>query len=278
MITNFVEPTLFRRIVCHSRESGNPDFELDPRMRGDDTDKILVLRVFNKNMIIAGLVKFSLNDYPGKTSAVIFTRGCNFRCRYCHNPELVLPEKYAEEIPLNEIFAFLESRRGKLDAVCITGGEPTGHSDLPEMIRKIKEMGFLVKLDSNGSRPEFLEKIIAAGLVDYIAMDVKAPFETYEKIMGSPVSADKLQKSVKIILDSGLPHEFRTTIVKSLTNFDDLRQIAESVRGADNYFLQRFVPTKLNDPTLMQDVSYSEEELSELAVELSAFVKHCGVR
>ena len=244
-------------------------------------------------MIIAGLVKFSLNDFPGKTSAVVFTRGCNFRCRYCHNPELVLPEKYAPEISTDEIFNFLETRQGKLDAVCVTGGEPTQHADLPEFLEKIKKMGFLVKLDSNGTRPEVLEKIIEKKLVDYIAMDIKAPFEKYQDITGVAAAPEKLKKSVQIILASGtspagsaptgsspfgLQHEFRTTIVKSLTTFDDLRKIAQSVRGAQNYFLQRFVPTKLNDPTLMNDVSYSEGDLNELATELQTFVKHCGVR
>jgi pyruvate formate lyase activating enzyme len=229
-------------------------------------------------MIIAGLVKFSLNDYPGKTTAVVFTLGCNFRCRYCHNPELVLPEKYAPEISMDEFFSFLETRRGKLDAVTVTGGEPTQHADLPEFLEKIKKMGFLVKLDSNGTRPEVLEKIVEKKLADYIAMDIKAPFEKYQEITCVAAAPEKLKKSVKIILDSGLPHEFRTTIVKSLTSFDDLRQIAQSVRGAQNFFLQRFVATKLNDPTLMNDVSYSEGDLAELASELEMFVGHCGVR
>jgi len=242
-------------------------------------------------MIIGGLVKFSLNDYPGKTSAVIFTRGCNFRCRYCHNPELVLPEKYAPEIPLSQIYSFLESRKGKLDAVCITGGEPTQHSDLPEMLKKIKEMGFLLKLDTNGSRPEMLETIIkparhasqgdagGEGNINYIAMDIKAPFEDYEKITGVPIAVEKLKKSINLIINSGLSHEFRTTIVKSLTSFDDLRKIAESIKGADNYFLQRFVPAvKLNDQSFINEVYYSEKELKALTAELASFVKHCGVR
>lgn len=229
-------------------------------------------------MIIGGLVKFSLNDYPGKTAAVIFTLGCNFRCRYCHNPELVLPERYAPEIPLSQIYKFLESRVGKLDTVCITGGEPTEHLDLPEMIKKIKEMGFLVKLDTNGSRPEMLNKILKEGNIDYIAMDIKAPFEKYTKITAVPVDVEKLKESINLIINSGLPHEFRTTVVKSLTSFDDLRKIAESVKGADNYFIQRFVSYKLNDPSLINEVSYTEQELKPLASELSTFVKHCGVR
>jgi pyruvate formate lyase activating enzyme len=230
-------------------------------------------------MIIGGLVKFSLNDYPGHTAAVIFTRGCNFRCRYCHNPELVLPEKYAPEIPIADVYSFLKSRRGQLDAVCITGGEPTQHLDLPEILKKIKKMGFLVKLDSNGSRPEMLETIIKEGNVNYIAMDIKAPFEDYKKITNVPIMSEKLIKSAGLIINSGIDHEFRTTVVKSLTSKSDLRKIAESIKGANNYFFQKFVPaTKLNDPTLSNETSYSEEELKQLAAELSVFVKHCGVR
>ncbi|OQX50761.1 MAG: anaerobic ribonucleoside-triphosphate reductase activating protein [Candidatus Cloacimonas sp. 4484_209] len=133
-------------------------------------------------MKIGGFQKVSLIDYPGKICAIVFTRGCNFRCPYCHNPELVLPENYSPLIPEEEIFSFLEKRRGKLDAVEITGGEPTLQEDLTEFIRKIKEMGFLVKLDTNGSFPSVLEKVIYSGLVDYIAMDVKAPLEKYRQV------------------------------------------------------------------------------------------------
>jgi|SRR3989338_1849432 len=229
-------------------------------------------------MIIGGLQKFSLIDYPGKTCAIIFTRGCNFRCRYCHNPELVIPEKYAPEIPLSQIYDFLENRRGKLDAVSITGGEPTQHSDLIELMKKIKNMGFLVKLDSNGSRPEMLKKIISKKLVDYLAMDIKAPLEDYHKIMGWRVPVEKLKRSIDLIINSDIDYEFRTTIVKSLTSKNDLREIAKIIKGAKKYFLQKFIPTKLNDPSLMEETSYSEEELKKLALELAAYVKHCDIR
>ncbi len=232
-------------------------------------------------MIVGGFIKFSLNDYPGKTSAVIFTRGCNFRCRYCHNPELVLPERYTEEISLKEIYKFLETRKGKLDAIVITGGEPTQHADLPKMIKKIKKMGFLIKLDTNGSNPEMLEKIIKEGNIDYIAIDIKAPlnFDSYQKVSKMPFDTLKIKRSVSLVIGSGLPHEFRTTIVKFLTSFDDLRKIAKNIKGADNYFLQKFVPAvKLNDPSFAGETSYPDEELKTLASELTTFVKYCGVR
>ncbi|PKO05658.1 MAG: anaerobic ribonucleoside-triphosphate reductase activating protein [Chloroflexi bacterium HGW-Chloroflexi-3] len=229
-------------------------------------------------MIIGGLQKFSLIDYPGKTCAIIFTRGCNFRCRYCHNPELVIPEKYAPEIPLSQIYDFLESRRGKLDAVSITGGEPTQHSNLIEVMKIIKNLGFLVKLDSNGSRPEVFEKIIDEKLADYLAMDIKAPLEDYSKIMGWPMPVEKLKKSIELIMNSGIDYEFRTTIVKSLTSKDDLRKIVKTIQGAKKYFLQKFIPTKLNDPSLMEEALYSDEELKKLALELVAYIKHSDVR
>jgi len=229
-------------------------------------------------MVIGGLRKFSLIDYPGKTSAVVFTVGCDFRCRYCHNPELVIPEKYAPAIPLSEIYDFLESRRGKLDGVCVTGGEPTLHKDLPETLEKIKAMGFSVKLDSNGGRPEALKNLIDRNLVDYIAMDIKAPFEDYPKITGRSVSAEKLKESVGLIMKSGVEYEFRTTVVKSLTNADDLLKIAKAIKGAEKYYLQKFVPAEMNDPSLSDASAYSDEELAEFARRLEMYVKKCHAR
>jgi pyruvate formate lyase activating enzyme len=229
-------------------------------------------------MIIGGFQKFSLIDYPGKISAIIFTIGCNFRCPYCHNPKLIIPEKKSPKISLLKIYNFLEKRRGKLDAVSITGGEPTLHTDLPEIIGKIKKMGFLVKLDSNGTRPEMLKYLIDKKLVDYLAMDIKAPLEDYSKITGNTLSIDKLKKSIDLIIDSEVKYEFRTTIVKSLTSKDDLRKIAQTIKGAENYYLQRFIPTEIYDPSLVNEVSYSDLELKELSQELEVFVKSCNVR
>jgi len=229
-------------------------------------------------MIIGGLQKFSLIDYPGKTCAIIFTIGCNFRCKYCHNPELVIPEKYAKEIPIADVYRFLENRRGKLDAVCITGGEPTQHLDLFEVVEKIKEMGFLIKLDSNGSRPEVLENFLKKKAIDYIAMDVKAPLENYSKIVGWQIRGEKIKKSIDLIMNSGIEYEFRTTIEKSLTSKNDLRKIAQTIKGAENYYLQKFIPTKLIEPTLEKEIQYSDYELGELAEELKKYVKNCSVR
>ncbi len=229
-------------------------------------------------MLIGGWQKFSLNEYPGKTSAILFTQGCNFRCRYCHNPDLVLKPQFTQLIAIDEIFAFLQSRQGKLDAVSITGGEPTLQQDLIPFIRKIKKMKFLIKLDSNGTNPDMLAKIIKLNCVDYLAMDIKAPLEKYQKITSTVVDSAQLQKSINLIINSGIEHEFRTTIVKSLTSQADLITISQTIQGAQHYYLQRFIASKLIDPSLQNETSYSLAELEKLAIKLSAFVQHCEVR
>lgn len=229
-------------------------------------------------MRIGGFQKFSLIDYPGKTCAIIFTTGCNFRCRYCHNPELVIPDQYAPEIQLESIFAFLKTRQGKLDAVQITGGEPTQHADLVELIKRIKSMGLLVKLDSNGSRPEILKNIINQKLVDYLAIDIKAPLADYAQVMGWQVPVEKLQESIRLIMGSGVDYEFRTTIVKSLLSKDDLREIAKTIKGAKRYFLQQFLPAKLVDDSMNSESCYTPAELEELAQEFRKYASVCEVR
>lgn len=229
-------------------------------------------------MVIGGFQKFSLIDYPGKTCAIIFCRGCNFRCGYCHNPELVIPERFSPAIPLSSIVDFLHTRIGKLDAVTITGGEPTLQADLIDMIKMVKGMGFLVKLDSNGSKPEFLKAIIDLGLVDYLAMDVKAALEDYEEIAGRQVPAGLIRQSIDLIMKSKTEYEFRTTVVKPKISQDDLRKIVMMIQGAEKYFLQRFIPSTLVNDGLKDGSTYSDQELVELAQEFEQYVGYCGVR
>ncbi len=229
-------------------------------------------------MIVGGLQKFSLIDYPGKTCAVVFTLGCNFRCPYCHNPELVIPDRYAQEIPLSYIFAFLEKRKGMLDAVCVTGGEPTLQNDLVEVLAELKDLGYLIKLDTNGSKPGVLELLIEKKLIDYLAMDIKAPLEKYSEITGKPITPEKLKKSISLVISSGIDHEFRTTAVKSLISKVDLEDIARTIKGADRYFLQGFVSGKICDESFLGEETYSEEELREVASKIGIYVKDCYVR
>lgn len=176
-------------------------------------------------MKIGGLVKFSLIDYPGHVAAVLFTQGCNFRCPYCHNPELVYPEQYGALVPQEEIKTFLSKRCGQLDGVVITGGEPTLHADLPEFIADIRSYGYKIKLDTNGSNPEMLKKLLADKLVDFVAMDIKAPMSKYSRVAGVPTDTSAIRESIATLKSCGVPHEFRITMDTSLLTAGDLSEL-----------------------------------------------------
>ncbi len=229
-------------------------------------------------MQIGGLQKFSLIDYPGKICAVVFTQGCDFRCPYCHNPELANPGLYEKCLPEKDIFDFLSKRMGKLDAVTITGGEPTIHSDLIEFVERVRSMGFLVKVDTNGSHPEVLKRLIDSNLIDYIAMDVKAPLERYAEITGSGINPANIEKSIGLIMNSAIDYEFRTTIVRSLLCEKDLLKIGEAIKGAGKLFLQRFVPSKTLDKSFAMEKTYSDEEFEGLKELLKGYVDNVAVR
>ena len=229
-------------------------------------------------MLIGGLQKFSLIDYPGKICAIVFTQGCNFKCPYCHNPELIDPKLFLPTIPEEKIFSFLKKRQGKLDAVEITGGEPTLQPDLIDFIKKIKRLGFLVKLDSNGSNPEILKKIIQLKIVDYLALDVKAPLERYQEITDSNIDPNKIRKTIKLIINSGLDYEFRTTVVKSLLNKKDIEKIGKLIQGAKLYILQKFIATKLLNPKLLKGTGYSDQEFEKLKDIAKHYVQKCIIR
>ncbi len=192
-------------------------------------------------MKIGGLQKLTLIDYPGKIAATIFTVGCNFRCPFCHNPELVLPS-YGEtgSILEKDFFEFLKIRKGKLEGICITGGEPTIQSDLLEFVRKIKQMGYLVKLDSNGTRPDVIKKGLEDELFDFIAMDIKSSVENYEKASGCKVDIERIKLSVDLIKNSGIDYEFRTTVVPGIHHYKDFDKIAKWLKGSKKYTLQEY--------------------------------------
>ncbi len=215
-------------------------------------------------MRIGGFQKFSLIDYPGKISAIIFTQGCNFRCPYCHNPELVESSKFEDPIPEEEIFAFLKTRMGKLDAVSITGGEPTLQPDLLAFIRKVKAMGFLVKLDTNGTSPQLIKQVIAEKLVDYLAMDIKAPLVSYSHVTKVETDIDAIAESIELIKTSGVDYEFRSTLVKGLLSYVEVAKIADLLGKAKRYFLQKFVASKTLDSSYMVATSFSDENLQSL--------------
>jgi len=216
-------------------------------------------------MRIGGLQKFSLIDYPEKLSAVIFTQGCNFRCPYCYNPELVLKQLFHETIPESEILEFLKARRTYLEGVVITGGEPTQQGDLLTFLDKIKMLGYFIKLDTNGSHPEVLETVIHKRLVDYIAMDVKAPLRKYDEVVGVKSPVKRVRASIEIIIHSGIKHEFRTTLVKPLCSSEDLSEIVLLIEGAQKYTIQNFRPSdKILDRKLLRQDQYTEAEVNKM--------------
>jgi len=229
-------------------------------------------------MLIGGLQKFSLIDYPGKICAIIFTQGCNFKCGYCHNPELVQADQFISPLPEEEVFSFLKTRKNKLDAVSITGGEPTLQPDLVQFIQQLKKIGFLVKLDSNGTRPEILSKLIKENLLDYIAMDIKGPLDKYEEIVGAKLNLKNIQQSIKMIMNSDIDYEFRTTIVKSQLNPAEIKKIVQLIHGAKLYIMQKFVATKANDPKFLKAKTYTDQEFTELKKELLEYVQDCQIR
>lgn len=215
-------------------------------------------------MVIGGFQKFSLSDFPGRISAIIFTRGCGFRCPYCHNPELVDPERYAAPLPYETILSFLKSRRGMLQGVVVTGGEPTLHDDLPDILSEIKKMGFSVKLDTNGSNPALLEHLIVQQLCDYIALDLKAPLNAYYRLVRAPINPATIQRSLDLVIGSGIPHEIRTTYVETLLSDEEMKEIGELARGCQRLYLQLYRGTKSLDATLLSTPRPSDERISLL--------------
>lgn len=194
-------------------------------------------------MNIHGFTKTTLLDFPGFVAATIFTGGCNFKCPFCHNFELVLtPDIYPKEDE-NDILTFLKKRYGILKGVCISGGEPTLQPDLVSFIEKIKEIGYLIKLDTNGYKPDVIKELIDRNLIDYIAMDIKASKENYSKASGIDIDIDIIQKSIDIISSSNIDYEFRTTIVKNLHTIDDFKAIADWLPSKSKYFLQSYKET-----------------------------------
>lgn len=195
-------------------------------------------------MQIYGLQKLTLLDFPQKTACTIFTGGCNFRCPFCHNGDLVLGD-FPEAISIDELFSFLKKRVGILDGVCITGGEPLLNPDIDSFIKEIRNMGYLVKLDTNGSNPECLKRLVEQGLVDYVAMDIKNSKEAYPETVGiENYNVSPICESVEFLKKSDTDYEFRTTIVKEFHTEDDIMKIGEWLKDSKKYFLQNFVDSE----------------------------------
>ncbi len=230
-------------------------------------------------LTIKGLQKTTLVDYPGKVACTIFLPKCNFRCGFCYNRDLVIDYEKLPTISEEEVLAFLKEKKKWLDGVVFTGGEPTLHKELVGFIKKIKNMGFLVKVDTNGTNPEMLEELIDDGLVDYIAMDIKAPLDHYEKVTGVKLDKEKIKESISILKNSPLDSELRLTVVPTLHSKEDIKKIGEWLKGNKRLFLQQFQPDKkMIDISLINVKPYSKEELEEFKEILKEYIYEVGIR
>ena len=230
-------------------------------------------------MQIGGFQKMTMLDYPGKIAATVFTYGCNLRCPFCHNASLVIDENqlFSED----EILSYLDNRKKILDGVCISGGEPMLQADLFDFIKKIKSMGYLVKLDTNGTFPTKLKEAIDQGLIDYVAMDIKNCREKYALTAGrrcdsSEFDIEKIEKSVEILMSSGIDYEFRTTVTRELHTPEDFVKIGEWIKGAKRYYIQNFV----DSGNLIENSStpLDTQELKALLSAVSPYVEHASIR
>lgn len=227
-------------------------------------------------MKIIGIEKSSFIDYPGKISTVYFAAGCNFRCDYCHNGPIVKGE--GRRISEEEVFSFLEKRKKYVDAVCISGGEPTLYDELYDFVKLLKEKGFSIKLDTNGTRPEILKQLLDEKLIDYVAMDIKAPFYKYELVTKTKVDIEGIKASIDIIKNSNIDYEFRTTLCKELLTKNDILEIAEYLKGSKGYHLQNFkdVETVLVGQNKLH--SYDVETLEEIKKEIEDYFQLFSIR
>ena len=230
-------------------------------------------------MRISGFQKLTLLDYPGCVACTVFTAGCNFRCPFCHNALLVLPEKIEDSfLTEEEVMGFLKKRFGVLDGVAITGGEPLLHADLPQLMEKIKAIGYKVKLDTNGSNPKLLREIIEAGLADRVAMDIKNAPEAYGKTIGiENYDISKVEESKNLLLSGVVEYEFRTTVVKGLHTRESLVSAAKWIAGAKEYYLQQFKDS--GELILPEGLgAYDKEEMTELCKAVKQYVPSVQVR
>lgn len=232
-------------------------------------------------MNLGGFQKLTLIDFPGKLATTVFTVGCTFRCPFCHNPELVNHGTWSMEHGAkmqDEFFNFLGTRKDKIEGVCITGGEPTIQPDIVDFIRKIRKLGFAVKLDSNGTRPDVLRELFSENLLDYVAMDIKNSLEKYKKTTGTKVDLERIKLSVELIRNSGVPYEFRTTVVPGLHTISDFVRISKWIGGADAYYLQEYREGKILNEGLKKLTKGKKIDLEKIQKKLEKNFGKMGIR
>jgi pyruvate formate lyase activating enzyme len=228
-------------------------------------------------MKIGGLQKTSLLDFPDTISAIIWTVGCNFYCPFCYNKDLVLGRvKY---IPEKEVFVFLEKRKGMLEGLVISGGEPLMQNDIVDFAEKVKKLSYLIKIDTNGMYPEKLKELIDKKFVDYIAMDIKAPKEKYDRLSGVKTNIKKIEKSIEIIKNSSVDYEFKTTFAPELLNKEDIINISKWLKGSKQFYLQQFKnDVDLVSSKLKKIDPYLEEKLIDTLKHIKQYFENCEVR
>lgn len=214
---------------------------------------------------IKGIEKFASRDFPGHISATVFLGGCTFRCPYCHNADLVLRPEAIQTTPVDIFLSFLDARKDWLEGVCLSGGEPLLNDDVEDLVRIIRDRGLLVKLDTNGSFPGRLEHLLGEGLLDWVAMDIKAPLERYREVARVNVEIEDIVRSADLVRNSGLRTTFRTTVVPGLVGRDDIIRIGEWLKGAESYVLQQFVPHNTIDPAFLEKTPYDRRGLEAMA-------------
>ncbi|WP_019176131.1 anaerobic ribonucleoside-triphosphate reductase activating protein [Methanomassiliicoccus luminyensis] len=230
-------------------------------------------------MRIIGFIKTSLLDWDGHVVSSVYLPGCNFRCPYCHNPDVVLRSETFDEVPFSEVEEYVRSNKDFLDGVVVTGGEPTLHKDLPDLLRRIKDLGVKVKLDTNGSNPGMLGDLIEAGLVDYVAMDLKGPLnEKYADVVGVDVKLDDIKRSIELLETSGVDHEYRTTVVPVLLTPGDIESMAAYIGGTKKYALQQFRPGHTLDPSMSMVKPYPQGTMLGIAETAKRYVRKVVLR
>lgn len=227
-------------------------------------------------MLIGGFQKMTVLDYPEKVACTVFLTGCNFRCPFCHNASLVT-ENLIRGVGIDEIFSYLEKRKGLIDGVCITGGEPLLNNDIEDLIRPIKSMGYLVKLDTNGTNPTRLRNLIENGLVDYVAMDIKNSSEKYALTCGvKAVNFTKIEESINLLINGNIDYEFRTTVVEPLHSVEDIEKIGKLIKGAKSLYLQGFVDSGDLIGNSMNAVN--RETMQEMLERVKPYVGYAEIR
>lgn len=270
------------RNECRNKLAEDVDFETFEKMLGtacENSKNYLVPKDTYPDMKIGGLQKLTLLDYPGKLASTVFTSGCSFKCPFCHNKELVfVPENYSF-LNTEEVLSYLAKRKNLLDGICITGGEPLLQEGLLPFIEAVKEMGYFVKLDTNGNNPEKLKEIVNSGLVDYVAMDIKNCKKKYHETVGlneHVFDIHRIEKSVSFLLSGEVDYEFRTTVVKELHTKEDLLSLADWIKGAKNYYLQQYVDSE--NVIDRKWSAYNKEEMEDLCNAVKEIIPVCKLR